>query len=53
MRAVSAPTVLIMAAGAGHADASAVPKVLHPVCGRPMVAWPIAAAREAGAERIA
>lgn len=32
---------------------SSVPKVLHPVCGRPMIAWPIAAAREAGAERIA
>lgn len=32
---------------------SSLPKVLHPVCGRPMVAWPILAAREAGAERVA
>jgi bifunctional UDP-N-acetylglucosamine pyrophosphorylase / glucosamine-1-phosphate N-acetyltransferase len=32
---------------------SAVPKVLHPVCGRPMVVWPILAAKEAGAGRIA
>ena len=32
---------------------SAVPKVLHPVCGRALVAWPIEAAREAGAGRIA
>ena len=32
---------------------SSTPKVLHPVCGRPMVAWPIAAAREAGAGRVA
>ena len=32
---------------------SKVPKVLHPVCGRPLVAWPILAARGAGAERIA
>ena len=32
---------------------SSLPKVLHPVCGRPMVAWPVLAAREAGAERIA
>jgi bifunctional UDP-N-acetylglucosamine pyrophosphorylase/glucosamine-1-phosphate N-acetyltransferase len=32
---------------------SEVPKVLHPVCGRPMVAWPVLAAREAGADRIA
>lgn len=31
---------------------SSVPKVLHPVCGRPMVAWPILAAREAGAGRV-
>src|SRR3712207_7175075 len=28
---------------------SAVPKVLHPVCGRPMVVWPVLAAQEAGA----
>jgi bifunctional UDP-N-acetylglucosamine pyrophosphorylase/glucosamine-1-phosphate N-acetyltransferase len=32
---------------------SSLPKMLHPVCGRPMVAWPIAAAREAGAGRVA
>jgi bifunctional UDP-N-acetylglucosamine pyrophosphorylase/glucosamine-1-phosphate N-acetyltransferase len=31
---------------------SAVPKVLHPLCGRTMIEWPIAAAREAGAGRI-
>ncbi len=31
---------------------SAVPKVLHEVCGRPMIAWPIGAAREAGANRV-
>jgi bifunctional UDP-N-acetylglucosamine pyrophosphorylase/glucosamine-1-phosphate N-acetyltransferase len=31
---------------------SAVPKVLHEICGRPMVAWPIRAAQEAGAGRI-
>ena len=32
---------------------SALPKMLHPVCGRAMVAWPIEAAREAtGAEWI-
>lgn len=32
---------------------SALPKALHPVCGRPMLAWPILAAREAGAGRVA
>jgi len=31
---------------------SSLPKMLHPVCGRSMVAWPIAAAREAGAGRV-
>jgi bifunctional UDP-N-acetylglucosamine pyrophosphorylase/glucosamine-1-phosphate N-acetyltransferase len=32
---------------------SSLPKMLHPVCGRAMVAWPVLAAREAGAGRIA
>jgi bifunctional UDP-N-acetylglucosamine pyrophosphorylase/glucosamine-1-phosphate N-acetyltransferase len=32
---------------------SSMPKMLHPVCGRAMVAWPILAAREAGAGRVA
>jgi bifunctional UDP-N-acetylglucosamine pyrophosphorylase / glucosamine-1-phosphate N-acetyltransferase len=48
-----APTVLIMAAGEGTRMRSSVPKVLHPVCGRPMIAWPVLAAREAGAGRVA
>jgi bifunctional UDP-N-acetylglucosamine pyrophosphorylase / glucosamine-1-phosphate N-acetyltransferase len=47
-----ATTALIMAAGQGTRMRSAVPKVLHEVCGRPMIAWPILAAREAGAGRI-
>jgi len=46
-------TVLIMAAGEGTRMRSTLPKVLHPVCGRPMVAWPVLAAREAGADRVA
>ena len=41
-----------MAAGQGTRMRSSVPKVLHEVCGRPMVAWPITAARAAGAGRI-
>jgi bifunctional UDP-N-acetylglucosamine pyrophosphorylase / glucosamine-1-phosphate N-acetyltransferase len=41
-----------MAAGQGTRMRSAVPKVLHQICGRPMVAWPILAARQAGANRI-
>lgn len=31
---------------------SKVPKVLHRLCGRPMVLWPVHAALEAGAERV-
>jgi bifunctional UDP-N-acetylglucosamine pyrophosphorylase / glucosamine-1-phosphate N-acetyltransferase len=46
------PTVLIMAAGHGTRMRSSLPKVLHPVCGRPMLHWAIDAARAAGAERI-
>jgi bifunctional UDP-N-acetylglucosamine pyrophosphorylase/glucosamine-1-phosphate N-acetyltransferase len=46
------PTVLIMAAGEGTRMRSSVPKALHPVCGRPMIAWPVLAAREAGAGRV-
>src|SRR4029077_9216255 len=42
-----------MAAGAGTRMRSGTPKMLHPVCGRPMVAWPILAARAAGAGRVA
>jgi bifunctional UDP-N-acetylglucosamine pyrophosphorylase/glucosamine-1-phosphate N-acetyltransferase len=42
-----------MAAGEGTRMRSSLPKVLHPVCGRPMVAWPVLAAHEAGAGRIA
>jgi len=46
------PTALIMAAGHGTRMRSALPKVLHPVCGRPMLHWVIAAARGAGAGRV-
>ncbi|MDX6607829.1 MAG: bifunctional UDP-N-acetylglucosamine pyrophosphorylase / glucosamine-phosphate N-acetyltransferase [Solirubrobacterales bacterium] len=47
-----ATTALIMAAGQGTRMHSAVPKVLHEICGRPMIAWPILAAREAGAGSV-
>jgi bifunctional UDP-N-acetylglucosamine pyrophosphorylase / glucosamine-1-phosphate N-acetyltransferase len=45
------PTVLILAAGQGTRMKSKTPKVLHEVCGRPMVLWPVLAAIEAGAGR--
>jgi bifunctional UDP-N-acetylglucosamine pyrophosphorylase/glucosamine-1-phosphate N-acetyltransferase len=42
-----------MAAGEGTRMRSSLPKMLHPVCGRPLVAWPVLAAREAGAGKVA
>jgi bifunctional UDP-N-acetylglucosamine pyrophosphorylase/glucosamine-1-phosphate N-acetyltransferase len=41
-----------MAAGEGTRMRSATPKVLHDLCGRPLVAWPVEAAREAGAGKV-
>jgi len=49
---VAAPTVLILAAGQGTRMHSRTPKVLHELCGIPMLMWPVRAAREAGAERV-
>jgi bifunctional UDP-N-acetylglucosamine pyrophosphorylase/glucosamine-1-phosphate N-acetyltransferase len=49
---VSAPTVVIIAAGEGTRMRSALPKVLHPLCGRPLILWPVAAALEAGAGKV-
>jgi bifunctional UDP-N-acetylglucosamine pyrophosphorylase / glucosamine-1-phosphate N-acetyltransferase len=49
---VTAPVVVILAAGQGTRMRSATPKLLHPLCGRPVVAWPIAAARAAGAQKV-
>jgi bifunctional UDP-N-acetylglucosamine pyrophosphorylase / glucosamine-1-phosphate N-acetyltransferase len=49
---VAAPVVVILAAGQGTRMRSAIPKLLHEVCGRPIIAWPVAAARSAGASRI-
>ncbi len=45
-------TVLIMAAGRGTRMRSDIPKVLHRVCGKPMLDWVVDAGREAGATRI-
>jgi bifunctional UDP-N-acetylglucosamine pyrophosphorylase/glucosamine-1-phosphate N-acetyltransferase len=43
---------VVLAAGQGTRMKSALPKVLHPVAGRPMVAWPVATARSAGAADV-
>ena len=45
-------TALIMAAGKGTRMRSELPKVLHPVCGRPMIEWVVDAARAAGAAEV-
>jgi len=45
-------TAVVLAAGQGTRMRSRVPKMLHPLCGRPLVGWPIAAALEAGADRV-
>ena len=44
--------ILILAAGLGTRMRSATPKHLHPLLGRRMVDWVIAAARDTGAEPI-
>jgi bifunctional UDP-N-acetylglucosamine pyrophosphorylase/glucosamine-1-phosphate N-acetyltransferase len=49
---VTSFSAVVMAAGQGTRMRSALPKVLHELCGRPMVAWPVLAAIEAGAERV-
>jgi bifunctional UDP-N-acetylglucosamine pyrophosphorylase/glucosamine-1-phosphate N-acetyltransferase len=43
---------VILAAGEGTRMRSSVPKVLHPLCGRPLIAWTVDAARQAGAGRV-
>ena len=49
---MTAPVVVILAAGQGTRMRSATPKLLHPLCGRPVISWPIAAARAAGAQKV-
>jgi bifunctional UDP-N-acetylglucosamine pyrophosphorylase / glucosamine-1-phosphate N-acetyltransferase len=48
----TAPTVVILAAGQGTRMRSSTPKVLHDLCGVPMVLWPVRAALAAGAARV-
>jgi len=44
-------TAVILAAGHGTRMRSRIPKVLHPICGRPMIDWVLEAVREAGVTR--
>ena len=43
---------VVLAAGKGTRMRSARPKMLHEAGGRPLLAWPLAAARAAGCERL-
>jgi len=45
-------SVVILAAGQGKRMKSALPKVLHPLCGRPMLAWVVDQALALDPERI-
>src|SRR4051812_41453875 len=45
-------TAVIMAAGKGTRMKSAVPKVLHELCGRPLIGWVVAAAQDAGIGKV-
>jgi len=49
---MDSPLAIILAAGRSTRFKTARPKVLHEVCGRPMVSYVIQAARQAGAARI-
>ena len=45
-------SALVLAAGKGTRMKSGLVKVMHPLAGRPMIHWPVEAAREAGASRV-
>lgn len=49
---MSAPVAVVLAAGKSTRMKSDLPKVLHDVCGRPMIEWVLDAARGAGFERL-
>ncbi len=49
---MTAPVVVILAAGQGTRMRSGVQKLLHPLCGRPIIAWSVAAAQAAGAAKV-
>jgi bifunctional UDP-N-acetylglucosamine pyrophosphorylase / glucosamine-1-phosphate N-acetyltransferase len=49
---VTAPVVVILAAGQGTRMRSRTPKLLHPLCGQPIIHWTVAAAEAAGAAAV-
>jgi bifunctional UDP-N-acetylglucosamine pyrophosphorylase/glucosamine-1-phosphate N-acetyltransferase len=49
---MAGPVVVILAAGQGTRMRSRVPKMLHDLCGKPLVRWPVDAALAAGASKV-
>src|SRR6266481_2239617 len=49
---MASQTAIILAAGQGTRMKSAVPKVLHPVAGRPLLHYPVRAALDAGCDDV-
>lgn len=49
---MSSTIAVVLAAGRSTRMKSDVPKVLHPVCGRPMIEYVLDAARSAGADKL-
>jgi len=49
---MAGPVVVILAAGHGTRMKSRTPKVLHDLCGKPLVRWPVDAALAAGASKV-
>lgn len=45
-------SAIVLAAGKGTRMKSQLPKVLHPLCGRALVEYPVSAAFEAGADQV-
>src|SRR5687767_7626221 len=45
-------TAVILAAGQGTRMRSATPKMLHDLCGWPLVRWPVEAAKAGGADSV-
>ena len=49
---MAGPVVVILAAGQGTRMRSRTPKMLHDLCGKPLVRWPVDAALAAGASKV-
>jgi bifunctional UDP-N-acetylglucosamine pyrophosphorylase/glucosamine-1-phosphate N-acetyltransferase len=49
---MASQTAIILAAGQGTRMKSAIPKVLHPIAGRPLLHYPVRAALDAGCDEV-